>query len=388
MQAKGSDSEIIQNHIKHKDMIFVPNLDPNNCIFKEYNGILYLLAKNEDSKSDSNKPIISLRDVISNKTIPLESFSKDNIPDALKKSGYRLHDFEVNDKYLVFNAFVYLYVFQKDGYGYKYQKQINLKTTFDYLQLEDNKLKMLTGSVHGGRFEGEYCILNLEDESISKVSHLYEPTAYRFLYFQPKQVAYFFKDSYIQSEIIRPVIYFNNGKEIDSVNFGNEEWIEMPDSTLQKIDNMYPEKYDSSPKMVIDNLRKYLKQYSFVHKIFPQSDSKVLVIWSVPSKRKLYDYRYTIIQKNDNKYNIIADNMRDTPVNPEGSLSDFHNLMPFTTNIRASEKYLIDILPFPFRLKERHYTMSFLNLYNEINEYHLQSDETGFYINITELKND
>ncbi len=62
--------------------------------------------------------------------------------------------------------------------------------------------------------------------------------------------------------------------------------------------------------------------------------------------------------------------------------------MPFSLEMRALGNYCIDILPIPFQLEERHYKMSFLDLYKEIDQHYLQSDKKGFYINITELKND
>ncbi len=388
LQAQGTETQTIQKHLKHKDMIFVPNLDPEDCIFKEYDGILYVLAKNEEAGSDNSKALISLRDVSNNNSIQFKSFRNELILNLVKGYNFRIHDFEINDNCLVFSVSNYLYLFQKEGDSFKYMKQIKLKNAPDYLKLKDNKLNMLTCGLHNGEYEGVFQTLNLEDESISNTYSLYVPIADRFLYFQPKQVANFFEDSYMQSEIIQPVIYFKNGEGVDTVKFAGDEWVAMPDSILQKLNKNYSNTSDRSPKMVIDNIRKYTKKYSFVHKLFSLSDGKVLVIWSVPGTRALYDYRYTIIQKNDKNYNIIADNMKNTTANIEGSLSDFNGLMPFSINIGVSQNYLIDILPIPFKLEGRHFKLPFLELNKEIDQYHLRSDITGFSINITELKND
>ncbi len=208
------------------------------------------------------------------------------------------------------------------------------------------------------------------------------------MYFQPKLLANFFQDSFMQSEIVRPVLYIKNEDSLDTVSFASKDWVIMPDSIANKINSEYTDEADKSPKMVIDNLRKYLKQYSFIHKLFSLSSDKILVVWSVPSKRKLYDYRYTILQKEAKNYKIVADNLSNTPVNPKYSLSDFSNVLPFSLDMKAFGNCFIDILPIPFQLEERHYKMSFIELYKEIDQHYLQSDKKGFYINITELKND
>ncbi len=161
MQTQYVDAQTIQEYLKHKDMIFIPDLDPNNCIFREYSGKLYLLTKTDAFESKNNESIILLKDVKNNKDISIKSFGKDNIPNVLKKYGFKIRDFELNDKYFVFSTFVYLYVFQKENDSYKYLKQINLKKSYDYLSLDNSKLKLISCSLQNGQYEGEYQIIDL-----------------------------------------------------------------------------------------------------------------------------------------------------------------------------------------------------------------------------------
>ncbi len=306
MQTQYVDAQTIQEYLKHKDMIFIPDLDPNNCIYKEYGGRLYLLFKNDNAEAENSESAIILKDIKNNKDISINSFSKESIPSVLNEYGFRIRDFELNDKYFVFNTFIFLYVFKKENDSYKYLKQINIKKTYDCLSIEGSKLKLISCSVHNGQYEGEYQIIDLEAESLSDRTPLYSPNMWRFLYFQPKQLANFFQGSFMQSEIVRPVLYFQNKEGMDTVSFGTKDWIPMPDSIANKINSEYTDEADKFPKMVIDNLRKYLKQYSFIHKLFSLSSDKILVVWSVPSKRKLYDYRYTILQKEAKKVMSIS----------------------------------------------------------------------------------
>jgi hypothetical protein len=388
VQTQYIDAQTIQDYLNHRQMIFVPDLEPHECIVKGCGGRFYLLKKNDVTETENGESVILLKDIQNNKDIAVKLLGDDNHLSMLKEYGFRIRDFELNDKYFVLCISSFLYVFHRDKDSYIYLKRIGTRRSYDYLSIEDSKLKLLSCSVKGGKFEGEFQIIDLETESLSQATPLYTPMIWRFMYFQPKILATFFQGSFMQSEILRPVLYFNSKDGTDTVRFAAKDWVAMPDSIVNEINNSYTNEADKSPKMVIDNLRKYLKQYSFIHKLFTLSNDRVLVVWSVPSKRKLYDYRYTILQKKGNNYSIEADNLSDTPTNPNYSFSDFSYIMPFTSDMKVFDNYFIDIVPIPFQLEERHYTMSFLNLYKEIDQHYLQSEKKGFNINITELKNE
>lgn len=380
-------AEVIQELLSHKSLLYVDNMSADDCTFGEYKGDVYVLANREGARKDTNLSFLTLKNVSQNKDIELKSFTFNSIPESHKSYKFHIADFDLNDKYLVISSSIYIYIFHTENDDFKYFKKINLKKSFDKLKLENNILKMASCHIGNGNYTGEYATMDLEDESFS-VSSMYRPIMWRFLFFQPRELVDFFQDSYVQSEIIKPVLYFHNESGIDTVNFDCEGWIDLPDSVVAKMDPEFDWSKDKHAKNTIDNLRGYLKQTSLIHKIYTISENEVYVLWSVPDPKKRYEFKHSIIRKDDNGYSIVANNLSNMETDFNKSLSDYNYVFLITSSIIFFDNNLVSLMEFPMELTDRHKNMPLIELVEEAQKEYLKSDKSGLYINIMEFKHD
>ncbi len=382
-----SHSETLQSTLKHKELIFIQNTELDDCLFKEFDGDMYMLTVDKEYKQDSTKAIIKLKNITSNTEIPIASFCSDKLPSIMQGYSFISQDFDLNDDYLVVSNYVFLYVFKKENSVYRFEKIINSSNSYEAVKIKGNQIYLLTANIPNGSYVGDYKILDLGNETFTS-SQLIKPELWQLLYFQPRKIVDFFQDSYLQSEIVRPVIYFHNKSSIDTVNFYCPEWLTLPDSIINQLKENLESLGNINSKNVIDMLRTSLSQTSLIHKVMSISEDRVLVLWSVPDTKLRYDFRFTIIKKVGQKYEIVANNLSNMELDINKSLADYNGLYRLTNEIFTSNGKLIDILPTAFYLSETHQNMPIIDLYREMEEAYLKSDENGFYLNIMEIKND
>ncbi len=324
----------LNNYLEYQFYVEIPNTEFSNIILFKYGDEIYTISPNIEVKDNSCFKF----NVFNKDTNYTLNVNANNNTDYLKVRGSTLiHNFALNDKYLVILTDYNIFIFKKDpNDNFIFQNRIplennqSLKNIFlekDYLVLINNRTYSSLDTRKNNIYVGK---VNLQEKPYNlKIDYLYNIKYLELSRFQPKDlVSYDIENDrcFIAEAMDYKIKIFKNGVLQDSIYRKINSWNDSISTVIkQKLDRI--PKYDTmtyQTGMTINNIMNSVtKDYyasSKIREIIFLKPDKLLVIWEGPEIKESLNLHFDLWENGLGKWSLIKQDVRTPDIDTNKSV--------------------------------------------------------------------
>ncbi|MEI6090554.1 MAG: hypothetical protein WCR42_08900 [bacterium] len=307
--------------LEYQYYIEIPNTDISQVLVYKSGKYLYTINQNIELEDNLNFKF----NVFSKDTnFVIFANVNENNNDPKAKGSFRVHDFALNEKYLVILTQFNIFIFEKDDNNiYIYQNKISLENyqQFQKIILKNELLVLLNNSTYSYLDTQKNNIymgkVNLLEKPYNlKIDYIYNVEYLELSMFQPKElVSYDLENDlcFISETLNYKIRIFNNGILQDSIVNNISAWNDSLSLVMkQKIDNIPNDrqKYNN----IITSVSKDYYASSKIREIKFLEPDKLLVIWEGPEINGTLNLHFDLWKNISGKWMLIKEDIQ-TPDN-------------------------------------------------------------------------